>query len=233
MIDQASTEAERELTVLHQDADLLVVDKPSGMVVHRGWARDRRTALDVARDLSGGPVFPLHRLDRGTSGVLLFARHPQAARDGQQALADERTVKVYWALVRGIAPEEGVIDHPVPRSPKGPRIDAVTAFRRLATFERYSLVEARPRTGRLHQVRRHLKHLSLPLIGDVRYGKGEHNRLFRKRFGLHRLALHAFRLELPGGQPSSWTAPLPASLAGPFHAMGLPTDLAQPAPASP
>ena len=71
---------------------------------------------------------------------------------------------------------------------------AVTAFRRLAIFERYALVEARPRTGRRHQIRRHFKHLSHPLIGDVRYGKGEHNRLFRERFGLHRLALHALEL---------------------------------------
>ena len=71
---------------------------------------------------------------------------------------------------------------------------AVTEFRRLAVFERYALVEARPRTGRRHQIRRHFKHLSHPLIGDVRYGKGEHNRLFRERFGLHRLALHALEL---------------------------------------
>ncbi|MDP9120657.1 MAG: pseudouridine synthase, partial [Acidobacteriota bacterium] len=119
----------------------------------------------------------------------------------------------------------GVIDHPIPRRPDGPRVAAVTEFRRLATFERYSLVEALPRTGRLHQIRRHFKHLSHPLIGDVRYGKGEHNRLFRSRFGLHRLALHALELafEHPVERvPLRLVAPLPEDLAGPLRAMGLP-----------
>ena len=93
----------------------------------------------------------------------------------------------------------------------------------LGTFERYSLLEVIPRTGRLHQIRRHLKHISHPLIGDVRYGKGEHNRLFRERFGLHRLALHAVELEL--ARPAiRLVAPVPEDLAGPLRAMGLTLD---------
>ncbi len=212
------------LPVLYRDDRLLVVDKPSGMIVHRGWARDRVVAMTLARDQVGRYVYPVHRLDRGTSGVLVFALDREAARQLQEAFAAGEVAKRYLALVRGIAPEHVLIDHAIPKSPGGPRVPAVTEIRRLAIFERYSLVEASPKTGRLHQIRRHLKHLSLPLIGDVRYGKGEHNRLFRQRFGLHRLVLHAVELELThpaSGRRLSCRAPLPEDLAGPFAAMGL------------
>jgi tRNA pseudouridine65 synthase len=212
------------LPVLYADGTLLAVNKPSGMLVHRGWARDGAVAMLLARDLAGRHVFPVHRLDRGTSGVLLLALSSAAAHRAQELFAAGRVRKRYLALVRGIPPERGVIDHPVPRSPGGPRVPAVTEFRRLGTFERYALLEVVPLTGRLHQIRRHLKHLSHPLIGDVLYGKGEHNRLFRGRFGLHRLALHALELSLDhpeDGTPLCLRAPLPADLAGPLAAMGL------------
>jgi tRNA pseudouridine65 synthase len=212
------------LPILHRDDLLLAVNKPSGLAVHRGAARDRIVALQLVRDLVGRHVHAVHRLDRATSGALLFALDPGTARRMQEKLAAGEVEKRYLALVRGIPPEEGVIDHPVPRAPGGPRVDAVTAFRRLAIFERYALVEACPRTGRTHQIRRHFKHLSHPLIGDVHYGKGEHNRLFRERFGLHRLALHA--LELTFDHPETCerlriAAPLPEDLAGPLRAMGM------------
>jgi tRNA pseudouridine65 synthase len=194
------------------------------MAVHRGWSRERIVALTVVRDRLGRRVFPVHRLDRATSGVLLLALDSGTARGLQEQLAGGLMRKLYLALVRGITPEEGVIDHPVPRSPEGPRVPAVTAYRRLATFERYSLLEVAPQTGRLHQIRRHLKHISHPLIGDVRYGKGEHNRLFRERFGLHRLALHALELGFAhpvDGRPLRLVAPVPEDLAGPLRALGM------------
>src|ERR1700724_3667904 len=125
------------------------------------------------------------------------------------------------ALARPSTPARGGIDRRVRRSPGGPRVPAVTSFRRLAIFERYAWLEVVPETGRLHQIRRHLKHISHPLIGDVRYGKGEHNRLFRSRFGLSRLALHAAELSLEhpaSGAPLRFQAPLPADLAGPLAA---------------
>jgi len=212
------------LSVLYQDDDLLVVDKPSGLVVHRGWARDGQVVMTLARALACRHVYPVHRLDRGTSGVLVLALTAAAAGALGEAFESGRVRKRYLALVRGIAPEAGIVDHPIPRSPGGPRVPAVTRYRRLATFERYSWLEAFPETGRLHQVRRHLKHVSHPVIGDVRYGKGEHNRLFRTRFALYRLALHAAEVsfEHPAtGAPSSFQAPLPADLAGPLAAMGL------------
>lgn len=217
--------ARRALPVLWSDAAVLAVNKPSGMVVHRGWARDGEIVMVLARRIAGTHVFPVHRLDRGTSGALVLALDPGIARRLQDSFAGGKVRKRYVALVRGIPPESGVIDSPVPRSPGGPRVPAVTEFRRLATFERYALVEAVPRSGRLHQVRRHLKHLAHPLIGDVRYGKGEHNRLFRCRFGLHRLALHALEIELVhpvGGNPLRLFASIPEDLAGPLRRMGLP-----------
>lgn len=230
------------LPVLHRDDRLLAVDKPSGLLVHRGWGGDRVTALDLARRIAGRRVHPVHRLDRGTSGVLVFALDAEAARrlgaafagdrggEGEPGGPVEKIEKVYVALVRGRAPEATVVDHPIPRAEGGPRVPAVTAVLRLGLAEPepgrvYSLVEARPATGRLHQVRRHLKHLAHPVIGDVEYGKGEHNRFFRERFGLRRLALHALALTLPhpeSGEPLRLVAPVPADLAGPLAALGLP-----------
>jgi tRNA pseudouridine65 synthase len=212
------------LPLLYGDERLIAVAKPSGLAVHRGWSRDRVVALTLARDRLGCHVYPVHRLDQATSGVLLFALDPEAARRLQDQLAAGTVRKRYLALVRGITSAEGVIDHPIPREEDGPRVPAVTEYRRLGTFERYSLVEAIPRTGRRHQIRRHLKHISHPLIGDVRYGKGEHNRLFRERFGLCRLALHA--LEIAFAHPDDGrllrvAAPVPDDLAGPLRAMGL------------
>ena len=209
------------LRLLHQDDRLVAVDKPSGMAVHRGWSRERYTVLQVLRDQVGRHVYPVHRLDRSTSGALVLAFDPETARSLQEQFESGGVRKRYLALVRGIPPEEGIIDHPIPRAPDGPRVPAVTEFRRLGTFERYALLEVIPRTGRLHQIRRHLKHVSHPLIGDVRYGKGEHNRLFRERFGLHRLALHALELRLEH-PPLRFFAPVPEDLAGPLRAMGLP-----------
>jgi tRNA pseudouridine65 synthase len=209
---------------LYRDDALVGVAKPSGMAVHRGWSRERIVVLTEVRNRLGRPVFPVHRLDRATSGALVLALDPGTARGLQEQFIAGGVAKRYLALVRGIPPEQGVIDHPVPRSPHGPRVPAVTEFRRLATFERYALLEVVPRTGRLHQIRRHLKHVSHPLIGDVRYGKGEHNRLFRDRFGLHRLALHALELAFDhpaDGRRLRLVAPVPEDLAGPLRAMGM------------
>ena len=210
--------------LLYRDDRLAVIAKPSGVAVHAGWTREGPLAVQLARELTGAFVYPVHRLDRGASGALAFALDQEAARLLHQAFQDGAVEKRYLALVRGVPPEHGRIDHPIPRREGGPRVDAVTEYTRLAVFERFSLVEARPLTGRLHQIRRHLKHLGHPLIGDVNYGRGELNRLFRQRFGLHRLALHAFQLVLPhpdgGDRRVTVRAPLPDDLAGPFAAMG-------------
>jgi len=202
------------IQLLHRDDRLVIVAKPSGVAVHRGWADDDDALLQLVRDTVEAWVWPVHRLDRGASGAVAFALDQEAARALGEAFAAGTVEKRYLALTRGHPPEHVVIDHPIPRQLGGERVPAVTEVRRLETFGRYALVEARPRTGRLHQIRRHLKHISCPLIGDVRYGKGEHNRLFRTRYDLHRLALHAVELVLPhpSGGTVSAIAPLTEDL---------------------
>ncbi len=205
---------------------MVVVNKPAGMIVHRGWARDSVTALSVVRDMLGQWVYPVHRLDRATSGVLVFALSPEIAARLGDAFMSQRVEKRYLALVRGLAPEQALVDHPIAKEKGKPKLSALTRITRLASHpvtdeltqraRSYSWVEAVPLTGRPHQVRRHLKHIDHPIIGDVRYGKGEHNRLFRRRFGLERMALHAASLRLAhplDETPLSLSAPLPADLA--------------------
>lgn len=216
------------VTVLLLDAEVVAVDKPAGLIVHRGWADDEVAMLQLVRDTVGAHVYPAHRLDRGASGVLLFARSPAVARALQEQWSAGAVAKRYVAIVRGAPPDAAVIDHPIPRSEDGPRVPAVTAIRTLHRGGRYAVVAAAPRTGRLHQIRRHLKHISCPLIGDVRYGKGEHNRLFRERHDLHRLALHARSLRLlhpVSGAPLVIAAPIPADLAGAMTALGAPASV--------
>jgi len=174
------------ITIVHRDARCAVVDKPSGIATHRGWSDDEDALLQQVRDQLHAYVYPIHRLDRGASGLTLFALDKEAARAFTDAWMSGLADKRYLAITRGHPPEHAVIDHP-----------SVTEIWRRETFGRYALVEAAPRTGRLHQIRRHLKHLSCPLIGDVNYGKGEHNRIFRTQHALHRLALHCFSLRLP------------------------------------
>jgi tRNA pseudouridine65 synthase len=233
------------LPILYQDATLVAVNKPAGMIVHRGWARDSVTALALVRDMLGHWVYPVHRLDRATSGVLIFALSPEIASRLGHAFMSQRVEKRYHALVRGLAPEQALVDHPIAKEKGKPKLEAQTRVTRLDSYpvtdeltqisRRYSWVEAVPLTGRPHQVRRHLKHIAHPIIGDVRYGKGEHNRLFRRRFGLERMALHAASLQLP--HPTRATelllsAPLPADLAELRAALARARDSGAPDPSA-
>lgn len=212
----AELEAHPPLEIIYHDDDLVAVNKPAGMSVHRGWARDGIPALQVLRNQIGCAVYPVHRLDRPTSGVLLFATSGEVHRLVQQQFNAHTVEKRYLALCRGHDEALTHIDHPLAKREDLEPRPAVTDFKFLGHFERYGLFEARPRTGRLHQIRRHLRHASHPIIGDVRYGKGEHNRIFRTRFGFHRLALHAVSLTLTHPktqQPLTLHAPLPADFS--------------------
>jgi len=204
-----------DIEILYRDADVVAVNKPSGLAVHRGWADDDAYAMTLVRDLLGQWVYPVHRLDRGASGVLLFGLSPEAARALCQQFEKHEVEKRYVALVRGAPPDAVLIDHGLRPDNSDVPQPAVTDVRRLSQFGRYAWVEARPHSGRLHQIRRHLKHISCPIIGDVRYGKGEHNRLFRERYALHRLALHAaaLRVRAPSGDQLELAAPLPLDLS--------------------
>ncbi len=225
------------LVPLYQDEHFIAFSKPSGLLVHRGWGDDPVTATDLARQFASAPVSPAHRIDRATSGVLLFAHTAHVASLLQSGFEAGTIFKTYIALVRGIAPEQGVIDHPIPRREDGPRVAALTHVALLhnvstgaplslpVDIRRSSLVLARPKTGRLHQVRRHLKHIHHPLIGDANYGKGPLNRLFAETIGLRRLALHALSLRLTHpitSEPLFIKAPLPLDLTEPFERIGIP-----------
>ncbi len=217
------------IDLLYVDRHVVVADKPSGLLVHRGWDKDDDVALFRVRDALGGQhVHPIHRLDRGTSGALLFARTKEAAASLCKAFEEGRVAKTYFALVRGEPPAEGVIDHAIPKSEDGPKVPARTRYRllRRSSIDRCSLVEATPETGRLHQVRRHLRHLGHPLVGDVTYGSGEINRHYRATYDLHRLALHARSLAFDHPETGERTcvfAPVPSDLGDALTRLCLPS----------
>jgi tRNA pseudouridine65 synthase len=228
-----------DMNILFQDDHYVAVNKPTGLLVHRSplAPREDRFVLQLLRDCLGRHVYPIHRLDRATSGVLLFGLTPEAARYLALALAERRVAKSYLAVLRGVADPEGIIDHPLIDEPDrylpspqqaGPGREAVTAYRRLAITElpfavgryptsRYSLVEALPKTGRRQQLRRHFKHLFHPIIGDTNHGEGRHNRFFREEFGCARLLLHAAELSFHhpfAGTAVTVTAPLDEAFTG-------------------
>ncbi|MBU1666215.1 MAG: pseudouridylate synthase [Gammaproteobacteria bacterium] len=206
-----------ELPILYRDDCLIAVHKPTGLLVHRSNLdrHETRFALQILRDQIGRMVWPVHRLDKGTSGVLLFALDRDVGRALSSQFERGEVDKTYLAVVRGHPPESGEIDYPLARMADEhagvtaglPAQAALTRYRRLATVElpyqvdrylssRYALLELKPLTGRWHQLRRHLKHLSHPIIGDATHGKGRHNRLFQELFDCRRLLLAATEMHL-------------------------------------
>jgi len=245
-------DASFRLPILHHDDDIVAVHKPSGMLVHRSGLdpAETRVLVQALRDQLGRRVYPVHRLDKGASGVLLLGLHSDAAAALAAGVRERRMKRTYVAVVRGRPPEEGVIDHPLQRivdpaeAPRGARgggvaaaderQPALTRFRRLATVElphrvdryptsRYSLLELAPETGRRHQVRRHLDHVSHPIVGDSTYGKGRHNRLFAGLFGVSRLLLACVEVRVPhprDGATLVVSAPLAPDFARVVAALG-------------
>lgn len=206
-----------ELEIIYSDEHLIAINKPSGLLVHRSEIdrHETRFALQLVRDQIGQRVYPVHRLDKPTSGVLLFARQPEMASLIVEQWRQRDVEKHYLAIVRGYMPEFTHLDYamspPVDKYAKHEKVkppqEAITDFRCLATVEipvavdkypqsRYALIDCQPHTGRKHQLRRHLKHLSHPIIGDARYGKGRHSRYFRDHMDAPRLLLHAWSLTL-------------------------------------
>lgn len=189
-----------DIEVLFHDDALVVVNKPEGVLTHRGWGRDKVTMLDLVRDMVGCYVYPVHRLDRATSGVLLLGKGKEVARDLNKLFEERKVEKRYLALVKGEAPDAGIADRPLSPDPQGkgrPRRDPVpafTMFRKLLQLEFVSLVEAMPLTGRVHQIRRHLYHLGHAIAGDKKYGFRALNRIYKKEHGLERMALHAWKM---------------------------------------
>lgn len=197
------------LTILHRDDRLIAIDKPAGWLVHRSNLdrHETRILVQALRDQIGRRVYPVHRLDKGTSGVLLFALDAETAGVLGGQFERNETRKTYLAVVRGWPSEQGIIDHPLkPEHDEygdahaGEAQSALTEYCRLASAEfhaavdryptaRYALVALEPHTGRRHQLRRHMKHIAHPIIGDATHGKGRHNRFFQAHFDCHRLLL--------------------------------------------
>ena len=224
----------QSFTLLYRDPHLAAFHKPAGLLMHpsRIERRARHFAVQWAKEMLDVPVYPAHRLDRATSGVLLFALSVEAARRLSEAFQNRAVVKTYLAVVRGYAPAAGRIDHPLKEAlckiadadvdPNKPAQPALTDYQCLATVEipepvdkyptsRYSLVAVWPRTGRRHQIRRHLRRLGHPIVGDTHYGQGVHNRFFRRRYDCHRMLLAAAAIALDhpiSGRPLVVRAPL-------------------------
>ena len=210
--DNCTEDDPAPLQVLYRDDAIIVIDKPPGLLVHRSEIdrRETRFAIQMLRDQIGQRVWPAHRLDRGTSGVLLFGLSAEIAGQLGRQFEAGTVEKRYWAVVRGHPQPEGIIDHALTRQRDAYEFQgktssheaqsATTRFRCLATTElqaaieryptsRYALVELEPLTGRRHQLRRHLKHIAHPIIGDATYGKGKHNRYFAAQLDCQRMLL--------------------------------------------
>ncbi|WP_109079784.1 tRNA pseudouridine(65) synthase TruC [Aggregatibacter aphrophilus] len=205
------------LEILYQDDVLVAVNKPAGMLVHRSWLDRHETqfVMQTLRDQIGQLVYPIHRLDRPTSGVLLFALNSEIANLLCQQFEQKQTEKHYLAVVRGYVTGHGEIDYPLKiqldkiadkfsQQDKAPQ-SAVTFYEGLQTVEmsfgvgcyatsRYSLVRLVPKTGRKHQLRRHMKHIFHPILGDTQYGDLHQNRALTEHTGCSRLMLHAEKL---------------------------------------
>jgi len=194
------------LEIIYQDENLIAINKPHGLLVHQSSiARDATEfALQMLRDQVGKHVSPVHRLDRKTSGILLFAFDKESEIAMHQQFMNTETDKKYLAILRGFTPESMDIDYPLAKE-NGTLQDAFTAFRTLQRAEvdvafgkhptsRYSLIEATPKTGRMHQLRRHFSHILHPIIGDRTHGCNKQNKFFLEQWNMTTMLLHASEL---------------------------------------
>lgn len=198
------------LEIIYEDESYVAVNKPNGLLVHRTRIAEEKKefALQMLRDQLGYQVYAAHRLDRGTSGVLLFAKNPEAVTPIVKAFEEKQVDKAYYAIVRGHTSEKDTIDSPIrpdkDHKHKAPQ-DAVTHYERLATVElpipvgrystaRYSLVKVEPETGRMHQIRKHFAHIRHYIVGDKRHGDWRHNQMFREQLESPFMLLHSASL---------------------------------------
>lgn len=233
--------------ILYQDEHIVAIHKPAGLLVHRSSIDKYETqfAVQITRDLIGQPVFPIHRLDKATSGLLLFALDSNSARLLGEQFSQHSITKTYLALCRGWTNPTGLIDHPLKyqkdkiadkyKQDQSLPQSAETFYETLAHTtvdhsigqfdqQRYSLVELKPTTGRKHQIRRHMNHISHPIIGDVKYGDRHHNHFFNDWLGQHRLYLAATSLRFNhpvSGKEMSIHAPLEHSFLTALNALNL------------
>ncbi|WP_430814112.1 pseudouridine synthase [Carboxylicivirga sp. RSCT41] len=196
------------LEIIYQDKYMVAINKPHGLLVHRSpiAADAEEFALQKVRDQIGKTVYPVHRLDRKTAGILVFALNSRIAAKLKTIFEDPGTQKIYIAIVRGYFPDSIEVDYALTND-RGKTQDAITHFKTIKRSElaipfgkfstsRYSLIEAYPKTGRMHQIRKHLNHLRHPIIGDRPHGCNKQNRLFNERWNMNTMLLHAQQLNL-------------------------------------
>lgn len=195
------------LRIIFQDENYVVVHKPPGLLVHRTRiSTEKEFLLQRLRNQLGQRVYPIHRLDRPTAGLIAFALSSEAARAMGLVFQNREVTKTYLTIVRGYTPEEGIIDRPLEKDIDGELQEACSTYRRLKTAEldipvsrypsaRYSLVEVQPQTGRMHQIRRHMEKIRHPILGDRKHGPRHHNRMWREQFDSAQLMLLAWKLE--------------------------------------
>ncbi len=194
------------LEIIYQDEHLIGINKPHGLLVHRSKIANDATefALQMLRDQIGRQVSPVHRLDRKTSGILLFAFEKEVEIAMHKQFQEALVEKKYLAVLRGYAPDQLDIDYPLAKE-NGNMQEAFTSFKTLQRAEidvpfgkhqtsRYSYVEATPKTGRMHQLRRHFAHIFYPIIGDRKHGCNKQNRFFKEQFEMTTMLLHASEL---------------------------------------
>jgi tRNA pseudouridine65 synthase len=197
--------------ILYEDADYIAIDKPPGHHVHppenSRWKVPRElVCLYWVRDYLGHYIYPIHRLDAATGGVVIFGKHPAAAGKFQELIQNQQLTKLYLAVARGYTPDQKIIDHPLLSDSSDLMLSSLTHINTLSHLElpfpiskvhptsRYSLIKAEPKTGRYQQIRRHLASLSHPLIGDIKHGDSRHNRFFREQLNISGLLLHSLQL---------------------------------------
>ncbi len=195
-----------EIDIIYQDQHLVAINKPHGLLVHRTKiANDADVfALQLLRDKINQKVYPVHRIDRKTSGVLLFAKNKEALIKMREIFNSRGVTKTYLAIVRGFTQPKGTINYALTENKKTQ--EALTYYELLKTFElplpsgkfdtsRYSLLKITPQTGRFHQIRKHLAHIFHPIIGDRPHGCNKQNKLWKDKFGMTTMLLHAQQLQ--------------------------------------
>lgn len=241
-----------ELEILYLDDECVAVNKPPDLLVHRSYVAvgERENVVRTLSRQLGQKVFPVHRLDRATSGVLVFGLNSDSARLLTTQFERREVEKTYLAIVRGYAPDSGRIDTPLKErhdriatpketSPGKAPQQALTEFETMAKSElpisagkyptsRFSLVRVTPHTGRRHQIRRHLKHLAHPIVGDIRHGDHRVNQLIEREFGIRRLMLVASVLKITHpvtGRTMQLTASVGDDFAGAVQHLKLTSEL--------
>lgn len=198
------------IEILYEDDSIIAVNKPNNILVYASYfARNIKDddLVTLLKEQTGFDLYPIHRLDRKTSGILLFAKEKEFVKDYQQQFENNKVQKQYYAVVRGYCPAKGILDTPTKNAETGTYKEALTQYETIETIEldipvipynrsRYSLVKFTPKTGRMHQLRIHANKMSHPIVGDYQYGDRFHNRMFENEFNWNNMFLHASELSI-------------------------------------